>query len=85
MRVILTLNEQVLKKLGEKAGIQKRSRKNYMELILENEASDITEKVAENNKPENAERMGLVRLKGENGLDFKLREAEYLEEIKTKI
>lgn len=35
MRVILNLDESILDKLGEKAALEKRSRKNYMELVLQ--------------------------------------------------
>ena len=56
MRVILTLDESVLAKLAEKAILEKRSRKNYMELVLQaNAEMDISKQqqeqknVSENN------------------------------------
>jgi len=48
MRVILNLDESVLNKLAEKATSEKRSRKNYMELVLQANAEMDISTVSEN-------------------------------------
>lgn len=40
MRIILELDKTILEKLQQKAAMEKRSRKNYMETILQNIAED---------------------------------------------